>query len=401
MNEIKFLHCADIHLDAPFTSLGIDPGKSAIRRQDLKDTFQRIIHLAKSENVDLLLVCGDLYEHEYIKKSTISFINDMFNEISRVDIFIVPGNHDPYVANSFYRSNMWPQNVHILTSDKPYHILQNRNVCLHGIGFKSFSEEKSLIQGLKPADNKFINILLMHGTVDMGIGQSTYNPMSVDELSALGMDYIALGHFHNRIDNIGAKGVIFNPGSPEPLGFDEPGEHGVLVGTIRKQIPEKSFLETRFVSLNQRQYICMDIAVDGCSNNGQVLSRITDAIEKLSTAAKADSNRYPQDFHFDNVNLLVDITLKGYLDRDFKIDVFNLIDNLKNRVFHLKIKDDTKPDYNFEEIMKEPGLRGLYVRKMYERINAAQDEKQKLIYTKALYYGMDALECGKVEIPCT
>jgi len=37
------------------------------------------------------------------------------------------------------------------------------------------------------------------------------------------MDYIALGHFHNTLRGVGKSENIYNPGSPEPLGFDEEG----------------------------------------------------------------------------------------------------------------------------------------------------------------------------------
>jgi len=68
--------------------------------------------------------------------------------------------------------------------------------------------------------------------VDLDFKDSRYNPMSSGELALLGMDYIALGHFHNTLRGVGKSENIYNPGSPEPLGFDEEGEHGVFIGRI-------------------------------------------------------------------------------------------------------------------------------------------------------------------------
>ena len=81
--KIKLLQCGDLHLDAPFTSLadsdslGIDD-KPEQRRNDLRLVLSRIVETAAAQQVDLLLICGDLYEHNYIRKSTIHYISDLF-----------------------------------------------------------------------------------------------------------------------------------------------------------------------------------------------------------------------------------------------------------------------------------------------------------------------------------
>lgn len=216
----------------PFSTPGMSLEKSSARRRDLMETFRRIIEIAKEESVDAVLICGDLYEHEYIRKSTIAFIGECVNEVPRIRFFIVPGNHDPYIPNSYYKIHKWPHNVTILAGDNPYAVLDELGACIYGVSFKSFIEKDSLINDISNTREGFINILMAHGTVDMSIGQSPYNPMPSQKLAGLGMDYVALGHFHNRIDNIGGYGKIFNPGSPEPLGFDEVGDHGVFVVTI-------------------------------------------------------------------------------------------------------------------------------------------------------------------------
>ena len=105
---IKFVHCADIHLDAPFISLGIKDshslvGKSALRRMDLKNTFESIMKIAEDEGAGFVFISGDLYEHNYVRKSTINFVNGIFKGLGNVKVIIVPGNHDPWVKGSYYR----------------------------------------------------------------------------------------------------------------------------------------------------------------------------------------------------------------------------------------------------------------------------------------------------------
>jgi len=40
------------------------------------------------------------------------------------------------------------------------------------------------------------------------------------------------GIFIITLRGVGKSENIYNPGSPEPLGFDEEGEHGVFIGRI-------------------------------------------------------------------------------------------------------------------------------------------------------------------------
>jgi len=77
------------------------------KETDLLEVFGRIIDLAKKEAVDIILISGDLYEHEYVRKSTIHYINKKFSEIPETKVFIVPGNHDPCISNSYYQNFEW------------------------------------------------------------------------------------------------------------------------------------------------------------------------------------------------------------------------------------------------------------------------------------------------------
>lgn len=370
VGEIKFLHCADIHFDAPFTSLGADSGKSSDRRHDLKQTLTSIVDIAIKEQVDLLLICGDLYEHNYVKKSTIRFINDQFKRIPDVGIIIIPGNHDPYIANSYYKNFIWTDNVHILTEEEPFFKLEKLNVYIYGHG----------LYDMWSVDKDSVNFLMIHGTLDMNIGNNAYNPVTSAQLTDIDMDYIAFGHFHNRFEAQGANHNIFNPGSPEPLGFDEPGTHGVLLGTINKYSNGHVDLKVKFIELNRKTYLSIDIDISNLNTDEEVVSKLRSFIEDNC------SNNY-----------LLAVNLKGYIDKDYKPDLQYIHSCLKELIYFLKISDNTKIEYNLDILSREPGLRGLFVKKMLTRIDNADDKSQRVILEKALYYGLEALEKGEIK----
>jgi len=379
MPELKFVHCADIHLDAPFSSLG--PGKSSIRRQELLHTFQRIIQITREENAGLLLISGDLYEHDYVRRSTVGSVCDLFLTLPDTDIFIIPGNHDPLTANSYYRTFRWPDNVHILDGERPFHILESRCVCVYGAAFRGYREDRlPLPARVQQAQNLF-NILLAHGTVDLDMGGGGYNPMNSRELAAAGMDYVALGHFHNRKDNIGGYGILYNPGSPEPLGFDEPGEHGIYAGSLSASPGKKAELrDLRFIRTGRYEYETLEVTLNECSSDLQALERIGDFL------------------HFSNPGTrLVQLVLKGYVDPSYRPDTGFLSDRLEKSAFSIKIKNETLPGYMLEELCREPGLRGLFTRKMLARIEKAEAGAAKAQLMRALYFGLEALDKGVIE----
>ena len=365
---VKLLHCGDLHLEAPFASLSDADGRPDQRRQELKRMLGSIVELADAEQVDLLLVCGDLYEHGYAKKSTLHFICDQFRKIPEIPVLIIPGNHDPATPDSFYCNFDWPSNVHILKED---------NI------FYEHSATGARVYGCLPLTGKLdeagINIFMFHGTVDMPFSTDAFQPASSAELETYGFDYCAMGHFHTRIQGAGAERRIYNAGSPEPLGFDEEGEHGVFITTIEKQPGENSTIQAVFKGLNLRQFVNLDVQTGGCLNDEQAAFRAAAAME--GAGSKEDLFR---------------ISLQGYITHDFKIDTGYIASLLRTKAFYARIMDHTIPDYDFEQISKEPGLRGLFVRKMLDRAAKAPGDKDRRLVMQALYYGMEAIDEGSI-----
>ena len=109
---IKILHCADIHLDSPF-SLS-DVKKANTRRALQRGTFTSIMLYARTEKVDLMLLPGDIFDTEYVTRDTASLLVKEFEQASGCRFVIAPGNHDPFSENSPYAKLKFPQNVYSL-----------------------------------------------------------------------------------------------------------------------------------------------------------------------------------------------------------------------------------------------------------------------------------------------
>lgn len=374
--KVSFIHCADVHLDAPFSVFGRE-NMSSERRKDLKKTFEKIACLVLEKDTDFLLIAGDLYEHEYAARNTIGWINEQFKKLAPKTVIIIPGNHDPYVKNSWYRSYRWSDNVHILTTENPEYLDENLNVYFYGIGFDSFHQERLPVQKPPQILHDRFNICLFHGTMDMQFAQSPYNPVTSEYLTGLGFDYYALGHFHSKNDAFSDMGII-NPGSPEPLGFDEMADHGVyLVELVKDDVLKR---ECTFIKTQQRAYREININMDDVENNGKL-------IEKLDNTLCL----------YDRQRDIFRINLAGRRSPEFHIDVNALRQQFENTCFSIQFTDNTRPMYDLDVLAKEKTLTGVFVRKMKERMDSAEVEEKQLL-DKALYLGLEALLEGIVDI---
>ena len=98
---MKFVHLADLHMDAKFDSLSSIDGLPQKRRMEQRKAIKEVAEYIKENDIKLLLISGDLYEQNYIRKSSIEYINKIFEEIPDTKIFITPGNHYPYIKIHF------------------------------------------------------------------------------------------------------------------------------------------------------------------------------------------------------------------------------------------------------------------------------------------------------------
>ena len=356
---MKFVHIADTHFDMPFRLLSDRSNLGEIRRLDQRKAFKKMIEYIKENKIPYLFIAGDLYDHEYIRESTIEYINNLFDEIPETKIYITPGNHDPYLKNSYYESYNWSENVKIFTAKVEK--VENKDFILYGYGFEDFYSKDSKIEEIELENKEKINILLTHCNLDgSDKNEKDYNNISSKKLKEIGFDYIALGHIHKK--NIEENTNIIYPGSTISLGFDEQGHHGMVVGNL-----EKENLKLEFISLDEKELKEEELDI----SNIKTIEELLEQIGKLELKE----------------NSLYKITLIG--NRNFEINTYKLIKMIESKEI-IKIKDKTKIGYDLEKISKEETtLRGIYVKEILEKIEKEPENKEML--EKALEIGLEVL----------
>ena len=358
---MKFIHIADMHFDCPFTNLSDRENFGEIRRLEQRKAFKQIINYIKENNIEYFFIAGDLYEQQYIKKTTIEYINNLFKEIPNTKIYITPGNHDPLIKNSFYNNFLWNDNVYIFGSN--VQIIKNNEVDIYGYGFDDYYLKEEKIDNINIENKEKINILITHGTLDgASVEEKEYNSIPRRKLEEKEFDYIALGHIHKT--NYTENENIIYPGSTISIGFDELGKHGMVEGEI---INKK--LNIKFIPIETTKFEELEL------NLTEIISK-EELIEKINEINLEENKLYK-------------IILIG--KRNFEINIHELYKyNLNEKI--IKIKDKTKPNYNLEKIANETTLKGLFATEILEKLNKCQTEEERKIIEKAIEIGIDVLE---------
>lgn len=355
---MKFVHIADMHFDTSFTQLNSSE-LGTLRRLDQRKIFKKVIEYIKNNDIKYLFIAGDLYEHKFIRESTIDYINNLFKEINNTEIYITPGNHDPYLKNSFYKKYKWNDNVHIFGPEISK--IEREDVNIYGYGFNDFYYENSEIENFELEEKNKINILITHATLNGTNNiEKQYNAISKSVLQKIGFDYVALGHIHKN--NYKEEKNIIYPGSTISMGFDELGEHGMIVGDINK-----NELNIQFVPLDESEFKILNVDVTEMMSNEEL-------IENINNLQINESDYY-------------EVYIIG--KRRFEIDKF-LLKKMINNPRIIKLKNLTKRDYDIQKIIDENTLKGLFVKEIFERMENPDEDKELL--ENALEIGLEILD---------
>ena len=58
---MKFVHMADLHLDAQFTNLTRENHLGELRRLEQREALKNVIQYCKENEIEILFISGDLY----------------------------------------------------------------------------------------------------------------------------------------------------------------------------------------------------------------------------------------------------------------------------------------------------------------------------------------------------
>jgi len=238
----RFIHTADIHLDSPLKSL-------ALRNQELADVVAnatrqvlvRIVDLCVSENVDALLIAGDLYDGDQTSMKTARFLASQLRRLNdaQICVYIIRGNHD--AESKITRELSLGDHVHVFSSKAEAVLFSppstqrsehDQPVVIHGTSFKHPHAPTSVLPSYKQPTPQAVNIGMMHTSLDGSAQHDPYAPCSLAELQQYGFDYWALGHIHKRAVYQTDQCTVVMPGIPQGRDIGEAGNKSVTLVTV-------------------------------------------------------------------------------------------------------------------------------------------------------------------------
>ncbi len=218
---IKILHSADWQLGARFRQFGAFAERLRSARLE---TLRRSLEIARSHSVDACLIAGDLFEDNQVDERLVAETVRIFSEHTSVPVYLLPGNHDPISGpESVWHRKAFreaPPNVHVLREAGVVD-LGGAYLLASPLTQKLSTMDPSLkladLAKDLPADR--IRIGITHGALAIeGKHQPNDFPIALDAASRAGLDYLAVGHWHNWLAETDG-GRIVMPGTPEPDRF--------------------------------------------------------------------------------------------------------------------------------------------------------------------------------------
>ena len=294
MSKIKFIHTSDIHLGTKLNNKQFSLKEREKRREELRDTFDEIINIAKEEQISYLFIAGDMTQGEYLNFKGLKKISQKFETIIETKIIICCGKNDPYNINVLYEYFDWPENVYFIKNSENVQKINFKedNLCIYSLSWSNSHENNNcqLIYDIS-VDEDMINILLLNCDTDLESNKFPINSNLIKNR----FDYCALGgkHQFTKIED-----NIVYPGTPEPLSFDEAGEHGIIKGII-----EKGSLIYDFYPIAKRKFVNRNIEIDLSYSFNKILDKIKFSGDTIS-----------------NIKDYIKVNLTGLVNADISVD---------------------------------------------------------------------------------
>ncbi len=224
---VRFLHTSDWQMGMRAVHAGSKSKDIRIKRYE---TGLNVVNLAKKKSVDFVIIAGDIFEHNDIDEVVVKKTVDILNQFAPIPVFIIPGNHDPFLPGAIWDRSSWQRigpHITLFTEEGEYVLPEG--VVLYPCPVKqkrSSIDPTTWIPKRENGDNR-IRIGIAHGSLDSLPGQVNF-PISKISPEEKGLDYLALGDWHS----FSQFNRAVYPGSFEPTSYSEPDSGNILIVEI-------------------------------------------------------------------------------------------------------------------------------------------------------------------------
>ncbi len=283
-DTVRFIHTADLHLDSPLSSLAArNPELGELLQDTSRKLLQRLIDTALEEQVDALLIAGDLFDGDQRDVHTAMVLQRELRrlEAHNIPVFIIWGNHDAEAR--LLDVLELPGNVHAFDGRGGKRYFADDQVAVHGVSFSKRQAPESLLGKYGKPDTHCFNIGMLHTSLTGSDGHNDYAPCTVNELIDKGYDYWALGHIHKRTVHH-EKPAIVMPGNPLGRHINESGERSISLVTL----PPGEAPTIQSISLAPVRFERLEVAMDDMDDKRLAYELILKSLSALRDSVDTD-----------------------------------------------------------------------------------------------------------------
>ena len=342
-------------------------GCGSAQRERQFAAFHRADELAIAENVDAVLICGDLFDsNSQPRRSVERAAAELARLVDRhIPVVVIPGTHDCYEPSSIYRvfdlaelagatsdSNM----VTVLTDTRPSVDFPQIDMTVHGFVFPTKRAPRSPLDGfnaLSATDNaapaeKRDNaeaaevdtgsnddadaavgtgnhaktmqwqVGMIHGSLAVpGKFDQDEVLFAEGEVAASGLDYLALGHWHSFREGRAGQTTWAYSGAPEPVAIDQDGAGQVLIVELERR-DGKSSVTVQAMPVGQTKFAKLELDAAAIASQGELEKTLRE---------KADADT------------VLDVRLVGIRADSLDLNVDELERQLQGSFMRLRVRD--------------------------------------------------------------
>lgn len=373
---LRLLHIADVHLDRAFAAVGCYGVVAQRRREGLREALRRAGRIAAEQGCQVVTIAGDLYEAERSDLETGRFLADLFAAWAPIRVALAPGNHDPLDPASLYRRTEWPPNVHLFTERTLRPLPLADGLTLWGLAHREPRWGGDPLVCPPVGADGGVHLALFHGA-ELGSrpqGKSVHGPFRAERIRERGFAAALCGHYHDRRFDPTTR--LLYPGSLEPLGFDEEGNHGPAL----VEVESSGRIRVTLVDDNAWTVKTVTCEVDGLRTSAAV----EDAVRASASQAVAGG---------DAARTVLRIDLRG----EIAMDVAPNLPTLEGAATEasgaaaVTVRDRTVVAIDPATAAADPTTLGAVARTLLAAIERAENEAERAVLEDALRYGLQAL----------
>lgn len=361
---MKFIHCADLHLDSKMES-NLTREKAKERRDELMQTFIQMINYGRDKKVKAIIIAGDMFDTSKNTQVRIKRrVLEQIKKASDIDFIYLRGNHDR--VDFFENLDDKPSNLFTFTKD--WSFVEYDNISIYACELSKDTKD-SLYSSLSLKEDR-VNIVALHGQESKYLVPDNGEIINLTLLQNKNIDYLALGHIHQyKYEKLDNRGYYCYSGCLEGRGFDEIGKKGfVLLEVIDNKIVHE------FIPFAKREFHEVKIELSGYVSEVDVSNKINDYIKDIPSKD------------------LVKLILHGEIDEESDFETEYILNQLKDKYFYIKMYNETEFNIKYEKYTNDISLKGEFIRLIHES-DLEEKEKKAIILT-----GLKAIEGREIEL---